>query len=524
MTSGLSSRTSTRVVYESPLRRRGSGTPFLAQSALRPRKRRTPWALAAILLLAAGNFLWQLATPSYFADEVLSIWNVTPSSLGHVITAVNKTETNPWTYFLFLHAWLKNTGTQDESVMRLSSVIVGLALVAAVYWLARVFLSQRAALTAAALCAFSPIVLQYAQEVRGYIFAMLALALAPAATIGALDRQTARGRLLLIGALTAALALWLHYFAVLVIGPLCVWLLLQVGLSRLQRGLFVAICAIAGAATIPLFVEQFNNAGGLNGVAALKWSTAAAVVGTPFDGRFPHLPVAVRVLGVIIGVVSLLRLFMYTGPALRHTRLLGTLGLVPVATLLVLGIFGVDVVATRYSTLAAPIEIVVIVAAIATFRAPAAIALAAATALVAAWGIGVSHSLAGFNPPARQVMTYIGRHRQVGDIVALSMRQGVHWPFQYYGRRLIHPQPAYINPGDSRTLVNVLHERRPVWIVNLLPANKYTHRALRRLARRRLRPFGYRPLAFHTVTTSATAIIYLAVPAPPAPSGPTPRR
>jgi 4-amino-4-deoxy-L-arabinose transferase-like glycosyltransferase len=513
MTSGLRSRAETRVVYESPLRRRVAGTPFLAESAHRPRRRRAPFALAGILLLAAANFLWQLATPSYFADEVLSIWNVTPSSLSHVITSVNKTEANPWTYFLFLHAWLKNTGTQDEWVMRLSSVIVGLALVAAVYWLARAFLSQRAALAAAALCAFSPVVLQYAQEVRGYIFVMLAVPLAVAATIRAVDRHTARNALLLVGALAAVSAMLLHYFAVLVIAPLCIWLLLQRSLPRLQRGLYVAVCAIAGGLTIPLFVEQYNNAGGLAGVASLKWSTAAAVVGTPFDGRFPQLPVALRILGVVVAVVSVLRLLKYTGPALRHARLLGTLGLVPLATLLVLGVFGVDVVATRYSALAAPIEIVVILAAIATFSAPAAIALAAATALVAAWGIAASHSLEGFYPPAKQTMTYIGRHRQVGDIVALSMRQGVHWAFQYYGRRLIHPQPPYINPGDSRTLITVLRQRRRVWIVNLLPANEYTHRALRRLATRRLRPFGYRPLSFHTVTTSATAIIYLAAPA-----------
>ena len=512
MTSGLRSRRGgARVVYESPLRKRAPGTPFLTQSLPRPRRGLIALALGAIVLVAIGNFLWQLGTPNFFADEVLSIWNATPS-LSHVITAVNKTETNPWTYFLLLHGYLGYTGAQSEVATRISSVIGGIALVPAVFWLASAFLRRWAALGAAALCALAPLVLTYAQEVRGYIFVMLAVAVATAATIRAVDRQGARNRLLVAGAVGAIAALWLHYFAVLVIGPLCVWLLRQPSLSRRQRGIFVAACALGGALTVPMFIEQLKSAAGLAGLASLKWWTAAAVIGTPFDGRFENVPTAIRIIGVVVAVVSILRLLSYDSHSVRHSQLLGVLALVPIVAIVIAGAVGQDVVSTRYSALAAPIEIVAIVAAIATFRALPAIALSAATAFLVVWGLAVSHSKAGFYPPSKQVMAYIGRHRQPGDLVALTVRLGVNWPFEYYGWRSLHPPPRYIVPHDTRDLLAALHNKRRMWFISMLGVGKPSDRAWLTYVNQRLGPYGYRPLYFHKWTTAERTFTYLAVP------------
>jgi uncharacterized membrane protein len=44
--------------------------------------------------------------------------------------------------------------------------MIAVGLVAAMFWTARAFTSRKVSLAAAALCAGSPIVLQYAQEVR----------------------------------------------------------------------------------------------------------------------------------------------------------------------------------------------------------------------------------------------------------------------------------------------------------------------------------------------------------------------
>ena len=167
-----------------------------------------------ILLGAAGNFLWQLGSSSYFTDEAFSVMHSLPS-FGTMFSRVAHTETTPWTYFLFLHEWLIRTGTQAEWVTRLPSAMAGVALVGAVYWMAGAFVGRRVALGAAALCAISPLIQCYAQETRVYVFVMLAAVLSVGATVRACHRPEGRTRLLILGAASAVFAMWLHYTAFL---------------------------------------------------------------------------------------------------------------------------------------------------------------------------------------------------------------------------------------------------------------------------------------------------------------------
>src|SRR5205085_2989190 len=98
------------------------------------------------------------------------------------------TETVPYTYFLFLHGWIALTGSHAEWVTRVPSAVVGVGLVASVYWMARAFVERRVALGAAALCAISPLIQSYAQETRAYIFLAVAVTIAVGATVRGCQR------------------------------------------------------------------------------------------------------------------------------------------------------------------------------------------------------------------------------------------------------------------------------------------------------------------------------------------------
>jgi hypothetical protein len=466
------------------------------------------FALGAIVLLAAANFIWQLGSLSYYVDEALSIDNALPS-IGQVIHLVNLTEANPWTYFLALHEWLGHTHSESEWVTRLPSAIAGVAFVAAVFWLARAFVPRIPALIAAALAAGSPLVLQYAQEVRAYIFVMLALALAVGATIRAAQPSQRTNRLLVLGAVASVVALWLHYAAVLVIAPLCVWLARRTTLSGRRRACFVSVCALAELLAIPLFVVQYHNAGGLSGIARFNLTNVLIVAGTPFDGRFVVGVTLARVIAVVVVAVALLRVWMRRDPQIREPRLLCALAVVPVAVVLLLGLAGKDVVTSRYTAVAAPLVFVVIAAAITSLdRIPAAV-LGGAAIFAAAWGLVVSHSRAGFYTPAKQTMAFIATHRRPGDVVAFAARGGVQWPYELYGRQVLHPQPQYIEPGSQELFLQALRRRQRIWVITVTPARHTSPAQVMRVASTLFARYGYRPLAAQALTTSWTSITYL---------------
>src|ERR1700733_4630943 len=142
------------------------------------------WTLVLPLALAGFTFLWRLSASSLFTDETSS-WLAARTSLGGVFSAVRQSEVAPPSYYLLLHVWIGLTGSDSILTMRLLSVLAGLCLVAAVWWLARLLSGDVAALLAALLTALSPLVVQYSQEIRAYVFVTLFATVAVAAAIAA---------------------------------------------------------------------------------------------------------------------------------------------------------------------------------------------------------------------------------------------------------------------------------------------------------------------------------------------------
>jgi 4-amino-4-deoxy-L-arabinose transferase-like glycosyltransferase len=504
-------RSRSMIAETPPAPRPGPSTPNRARRAARLRDPRL--LLLAVTAVGAGDFLWRLGSSSFFVDEVLSIDHALPS-FGMITHVVSTTETTPWTYFWGLHIWLYFTGWHTQWVARLPSALIGVALVVAVYWMARAFVGRWAALLAALLTALSPLVVTYAQQVRVYVFVLLALTVAVALTVRAVPERPHRTRRLVLGATAAVLALWLHYTAAFVVAPLCVWLAMQGGLSRRARLAFAGVCLAGFLAELPLFVRQYHYApnGGIGPTGRVSGLNVVKLFETPFDGRYAASVNAFRIIALIAVVSSVFVLAAGARGKLRQPRLLVALGMTAPLAILILGLAGKDVVITRYTAVAAPLLLTGLAAAVSSLpRLPGAL-LAGLAASAAIWGVVSLHERTGFDAPARETIAFINAHARPGAVLALPGHPGADIPLGYYIHRDLHPVPAVIEATDHKALVGIFRQRRPLWL--MVERNPFTTSpaALRRFLDRILTPYRYSAALVKPITTSTTFVIELLTP------------
>jgi mannosyltransferase len=119
-------------------------------------------------LVAGGAFLrlYLIADKSIWLDEAFSIV-ISQRSLFDVLRMVVRTDTHPPLYYLLLKIWLicGNSAAQARSL----SAVFSIAAIPLMYMVASsLFEDRRAGLLGAAILAFSPFQIWYAQEVRMY--------------------------------------------------------------------------------------------------------------------------------------------------------------------------------------------------------------------------------------------------------------------------------------------------------------------------------------------------------------------
>lgn len=457
-----------------------------------------------MLGVAAANFLWQLGSSSYFVDEIQSI-SVARSPIGGVLHAISKIELTPPVYFYFQHEWLLRTRTAEEWVARLPSAACGVVLVAAVYWLASLLSERRAvALGAASLAALSPFVLEYSQLAQGYVFVMLAVTLAVAASLRALGTSRRQGRWLAAGAGAAVLALWLHYTAALVVVPLCAWVATREAFSRRSRYGFVAACAIAAVALVPLILAQHRAipVRAATFTAGVNRTNVERVFATPLDGRADSL----LVLGVLATVAALLTLAARRQSIVREWRLLVAIAAgVPLA-LLTLSAFGAHLMLTRYAAVAAPFTLVAIAAAVVGARSrPLGALLGAGALTVAVAGLVASHRQRGFYLDARGMARYVRAHELPGDAVLASSSPGSAVPLIFYGLR-----PNFTGTEAANAIVR--ERRRRLWAIYELSEDVPAASEVLAFARGVLRPLGYDARQARVFPGTAPVAVVLEVP------------
>ena len=129
--------------------------------------RRSNVILILLLLTAFALRLYRLDHQEIWGDEAHSAY---VASLPLLSAVSPRMETNPPLYHLLLYFWVKLTGS-SVFALRFLSLVLGVLTVPLVYHLARLTFGEPVGLLAALLCAISPFMVYYSQEVRMYALA-----------------------------------------------------------------------------------------------------------------------------------------------------------------------------------------------------------------------------------------------------------------------------------------------------------------------------------------------------------------
>ena len=224
---------------------------------MRPR-RPTRAQLALLVLVAAGAAIRfsTLDLQSFWVDEGITV-HLLRMDFGDMFGSALDGEQTPPLYYVLAWLWTRPFGTSEVGLRSLSA-LVGTATIPLAWGIGRQLVSERVGLVAAGLVAFNPLLVWYSQEGRSYALLVLLAGLSILAFLGALEQGSARN--LARWAVPSVLALCTHYFALFVVVPEALWLLLRIP-DRRRAGIAVAGVAAVGALLLPLAIHQAGNPG-----------------------------------------------------------------------------------------------------------------------------------------------------------------------------------------------------------------------------------------------------------------------
>lgn len=256
-----------------PLSVRGSRET--ARGRDRNRADRTAVWLIALIALGAGLRFCTLTVQSYDIDESVTV-ALLHQGLHATVSTLPTTEKAPPLYYVLAWLWSRPFGL-SEAGLRSFSALAGTLTVPVAYDAGKQLVSKRAGLITAGLMATSPFLIWYSQEARAYALLGLLAAGSFALFVRLLRRPS--GRLMAAWALVSALALLTHYFAVFLVGPEALWLLVR---TRPRSHALLAVGGITAvaAALLPLAIHQAHEFHGKEGFLA-----------TPLHMRIASVPV-----------------------------------------------------------------------------------------------------------------------------------------------------------------------------------------------------------------------------------------
>jgi hypothetical protein len=211
--------------------REGQATPLLAGAPVRSAAIARPisagpgvvaaLAVAAVTIVGAALRV-AVAHQSLFADELSTYWIVSTRGLGGVLSTVhsNAEITPPLSFAL---GWLATRIDLTPEMLRLPSLVAGIATIPVVYQLGVRTVGRAAGAVAASLTALAPFMIYYSGEARGYALVMAFAALSTLTMLIALD--SGRARWWVAYAAFSGAAIYTHYTCVFVLGVALVWLL-----------------------------------------------------------------------------------------------------------------------------------------------------------------------------------------------------------------------------------------------------------------------------------------------------------
>jgi 4-amino-4-deoxy-L-arabinose transferase-like glycosyltransferase len=299
--------------------------------------------VATLTVLGAALRLYHLGHQGFWFDEANTALLVHLSP-GKMLGLIPQSESTPPLYYSVAWVWARIAG-YGEVGLRSLSALAGVLVIPVAYGAGARLVSVRAGVIAAALAAFNPLLIWYSQEARSYELLVLFTALSLLTFAYVLERPTPRSSAVWV--LASALALATHYYAILIVVPEAVWLLVVYRWRREVR-IAVAIAALCGLALIPLAISQ-QRTGRTNWIANVSLARRVKEIvpqfmtgfGSPAYGVLEPLAVALAVLGLVLLVLRSDRFE-------RHGALLaGGLALAGLVLNLLLVAGGIDDLLTR---------------------------------------------------------------------------------------------------------------------------------------------------------------------------------
>lgn len=265
---------------------------------------RVDLVLVLIVVAATVLRLWKLGSQSLWFDEYLTTQDVSHSLGGMLFSTLGPVEGTPPLYFILTWGWVRVLGDGDTAI-RLLSAIVGIATVPMVYAVARELRqSRRVARVAALLVAVNPMLVWFSQEARAY--ALLVFLASVALFFCVRAQNDDRTSDFVWWGLASAAAVSTHYFAIYLMVPEAVWLLL----ARRRRWGKVALGFVPLAVVaVPLATLAWSQRGKRNWIADYPLTQRLAetgrqyVLGPPEPYEWLWVPAIVLMVGAVVMVI-----------------------------------------------------------------------------------------------------------------------------------------------------------------------------------------------------------------------------
>ncbi len=259
-------------------------------------------AVATLTLIGGALRLYHLGHQGFWFDEANTALLVHLSP-GKMLGLIPQSESTPPLYYCVAWVWSRVFGLGEVGLRSLSA-LAGVLAIPVAYGAAARLHSVRAGVIAAALVAFNPLLIWYSQEARSYALLVLLSGLSLLGFAHLVSRPTARAAALWV--IASALALATHYYAILLVVPEALWLVV-VHRRRREVQIAVGFVVVCGLALIPLALSQ-------NGTGHASWIAHAPLArrvkqiapqfvigfGSPAYGVLEPLAVALAVLGLVL--------------------------------------------------------------------------------------------------------------------------------------------------------------------------------------------------------------------------------
>jgi hypothetical protein len=435
-------------------------------------------AMVGVLLLAFAMRLHDLGLPSMWADEMFSLERAKLDSWREIYPILLDRNHAPLYDAFILHNWLR-VGL-DVFILRFPSVILSLATVAVTFALARNLFSPSVGLVSAFVLALSPLGIRYAQEMRMYSLVALFVVL----TLHFLARAVEPGAnrkygILLLFAISAALALYTHYYAFLALAAVLAFALIWTAIKRDWPlfGQLLATYVLIGvlfAPWLPTFLYQLQS-GPVGSLRAPTVESVSRIILQFFLHR-NTLGNSYLLFAALLVFIMGFGLYRYISDHRRTSTNLNLFGLSFIAIAAIgpiLTAIGISIIkpliANRYFVpFLAPASILLAVAivGILSFRRARLIALVLLAGLLfSAYGESTTIIKRDWAGAADHLET----NADPGGIVLIVPEGGMHPPVWYFYQG---PHLEFLNverDADLPALFSEIGEAEQIWIVTPRP-------------------------------------------------------